>query len=378
MSFLPKFNLRSPLAAVFAPTERFFLRLVPLAPDLPAVGQVELALEGLAPFPLGQLYWGYCVAPDRTQAFVYAAHRRRFTAAETAAWAQADLVVPDILALIGAAYSRPTVAVFAGDRSLGGAAWSGRAPWPVAVHSRSFAEPPSKAMRQQFAAELAAKAQLTGAPVRFLAGRPQARNEGESLILELAGADGSVLVATTLVRAAQPALDVRDRDFLAGRRRDQNRGEAIGRVLMGGLAAAVLALACDVGALALRGLNGTQYRRAQQQAPFVQELETAHALSSRIDELAHRRLRFFEMLSSINELRPRSIQFTRTGTNGQRMLEIEAQTNSADDVGTFETALRKLATLDKVEIRDLRARDGVTTFALSVAFRSDSPPGGRR
>ena len=107
----------------------------------------------------------------------------------------------------------------------------------------------------------------------------------------------------------------------------------------------------------------------------MQKLEIANTLTSRVDDLTHRRLRFFEMLSTINEPRPRSIQFNRTGTNGHHALEIEAQTSSADDVGTYEQALRKIAALEKVEIHDLRAREGVTTFGLSVAFKVETAPG---
>jgi len=377
MSLLSKFNLRTPVAAVFAPTDRFFLRLVPLVPDLPAPGQVELALEGLAPFPAAQLYWGCCVAPDRTSALVYAAHRRRFTAEETAPWERAELVVPDLLALLGVAPAGPAILIQAGDNRLSGAVWSDKARWPVAVHTRAYAEPPTEDTRKQFAAELEAKAGLKDTPVKLVTGTPRARREGENLILELVDVAGSAVAATTVARIDQHALDIRDRAFLDKRRRDQNRGELIWKVLLGGVAAAGLAAVFDVGALTINLVNRAQHKRIELQAPFVQKLETAHTLTSRVDELTHRRLRFFEMLTTINESRPRSIQFNRTSTNGHHALEIEAQTTTADDVGTYEQALRKIAALEKVEIHDLRAREGVTTFGLSVAFKTETAtPGG--
>jgi hypothetical protein len=376
MRFVPKFNLSSAVAAIFAPTDRFFLRLVPLVPDLPAAGQVELALEEMAPFPAAQLYWGCCVAPDRTQALVYAAHRRRFTPEDTAAWERADVVVPDLLALLGSSPTGAAIIIQAGDNRLSGAAWSGQAAWPVAVHTRAFSEKPTEDSRRQFAAELASKAGLTGAPVRFVTGTPRARREGDSLFFELLDVAGSVIATTPVARADQNALDIRDPAFLEKRRRSQNRGEFIWKVLLGGVAAAVLAAVFDAGALTFSLLNRALHIRIAAQAPFVERLETAHTLVSRVDELAHRRLRFFEMVSTINESRPHSIQFTRTGTSGYHALEIEAQTNTADDVGTYESALRKLPALEKAEIHDLRARDGVTTFGLSVVFKIETAPGG--
>jgi hypothetical protein len=375
MRFLPNFNLRSPVAATFAPTDRFFLRLVPLAPELPAPAQVELALEGLAPFPAAQLYWGCCVARDRTSALVYAAHRRRFTAEETAAWERAELVVPDLLALLGAAPAGATMLVYASDHRLSGAVWSGQASWPVAVHTRTFAEPPAEDVRRQFAAELEGKAGLSGTPVRFVTGTPRARRDGDSLVLELVDAAGAVITATAVARAEQAGLDIRDPAFLDKRRRDRQRGEFVWKLLLAGGAAAALAAVFEAGALTFSLVNRSLHGRVALQAAVVEKLATANSLTSRVDELTHRRLRFFEMLSTINEPRPHSILFTRTGTSGRHGLEIEAQTNSADDVGTYEAALRRLAPLEKVEIRDLRARDGVTTFALTVAFKNETAAG---
>lgn len=375
MRLLPNLTLRSAVAAHFVPSDRFFMRFVPLAPDLPALAQAELALEGLAPFPPAQLYWGCCVAPDRTAALVYAAHRRRFTAEETAAWERADLAVPSLLTLLGAAPAGPAILVLVGETRLSGAAWAGTAPWPVAVHTREYGTAPTAEIRQKFAAELAAKAGLPDAPARYVTGTPRARREGDQLVFELTDAAGAVIATTGVPHADQDALDVRDRAFLEKRRRDRGRIEFVWRLLLAGGAAAGLALLLDLGALTFNVLDRALQARVTAQAPGVAKLETAHGLISRIDELTHRRLRFFEMLAAINTPRPHSISFTRTSTSGRNALEIEASTGSADDVGTYEAALRAMAALEKVEIRDLRARDGVTTFALSVAFKSETSAG---
>jgi len=375
MRLLPNLTLPSTVAAAFVPSDRFFMRFVPLAPDLPALAQAELALEGLAPFPPAQLYWGCCVSPDRTSALVYAAHRRRFTAEETAAWDRADLAVPDLLALLGSAPTGPSLLVHAGETRLNGAAWTTGAPWPVAVHTRDCGAAPTEENRRQFATELAAKAKLPAAPAHFVAGTSRARREGDRLVFELLDAAGKVIAVTAVAHADQDELDVRDRTFLDKRRRDRRRGDFVWRLLLAGGAAAGLALLLDLGALTFTLVDRGLQLRITAQAPLIQKLETAHGLTSRIDELTHRRLRFFEMLAAINAPRPKSITFTRTGTNGRNALEIEASTGSTDDVGTYETALRALPVLEKVEIRDLRAREGVTTFALSVAFKADANTG---
>jgi hypothetical protein len=307
---------------------------------------------------------------------VYAAHRRRFTAEETADWERADLAVPDLLPLLGAAPVGPALLIVTGHKHLAGAAWTaGRSDWPAAVHARGFAEAPSEQDRRQFAAELAARAGLADVPVTWLDGRPQARREGDKLIFEQVDPTGAILTVTATGQQEQDVLDVRDRTFLGRRRAERRRGEFLWKVLRTGMQAAALALVFELGSLTLLLVDRAQQTRLAAQAPVVGKIETAHGLASRIDELTHRRLRFFEMLAAINEPRPASIQFTRTGTSGRNGLEIEAQTGSADDVGVYEAALRNLSMLEKVEIRDLRARDGVTTFGLTLVFKPDAAAG---
>ena len=74
-----------PRQVVLLPDAHFFVRAVPvtegaLAADVAA--QAELAVESLAPFPIGQLYYGHHWLPGAGHALVYAAYRKRFTAEE--------------------------------------------------------------------------------------------------------------------------------------------------------------------------------------------------------------------------------------------------------------------------------------------------------
>jgi hypothetical protein len=79
------------------------------------------------------------------------------------------------------------------------------------------------------------------------------------------------------------------------------------------------------------------------------------------------------MLVMINQNRPASIQFIRATTTGLNTLEIEAQTANAADVGQYEAVLRASQQLAGVETRDLRSREGVTSFILTVTFRPALP-----
>ena len=76
-----------------------------------------------------------------------------------------------------------------------------------------------------------------------------------------------------------------------------------------------------------------------------------------------------EMLDAINRPRPASILFTHVATASRTALEIQAQTSAAADIAAYEASLRKLPGVAAVETRDLRAREGTTTFGLAVSFK---------
>ncbi|WP_438480161.1 hypothetical protein [Oleiharenicola lentus] len=377
MSFLSALSAPSPAAALFVPSDRFFLRLVPLAPELPAADQAQLALDGSAPFPPAQLYWGCCVSPDRTQALVYAAHRRRFSAEEVKAWDRAGLVVPSIVVLCGASPAKgPCVCVVEEGNALHGAVWAENATWPAHVQARSHAEKPDAAALEKFAAELAAKAGVSDARVLHVTATPTARWEDDRLIFEQQNG-ASLIKGPAMAKADADALDVREREFLLKHREEKRRGALIWKLMLAGGAAAVLALLCELGALGFMVVTKMQDARAKEREPLVQRLDVANALVNRVDELTQKRLRYFEMLTFVNDRRPASIQFSRTSNNGRSGLDIEAQTTNAGDVGTFENALRSTAEIQSATSSESRTREGVTTFTLKVAFKADftaAPP----
>src|SRR5258708_10466870 len=94
---------------VFLPDHLFFIRSIPVDTSAgPIAVQIELALEGLSPFAVAQLYYGYFLPPGAKSALVFAAYRKRFTQEQTDAWANADCVIPAFTALLAAAPGQST------------------------------------------------------------------------------------------------------------------------------------------------------------------------------------------------------------------------------------------------------------------------------
>ena len=357
---------------ILLPAERFMVRLVTLDPTAPTGAQVDLALEGFAPFPLTQMFYGYRLAPARDRALIFAAYRKRFSAAEIQDWAGAVVVLPAFLALLGNGPKTPAIRVWTDGAQVTALGWNGRDVLPVAVLSRETTEPVSAEFRAALVAELRTRAGLADVPVQDFAGPVGASFSAakETATLEArGGVNGATL---TLTRAELDAADVRDKDFLVGQRQELKRDLRLWRafqICVGGLAAALVLELGMVGAgFQLQKLKDT----VQQLAPAVQKIETAQALTIRIGEMSQRRLKPFEMLAVVNQNRPASIQFIRATTTGLNSLEIEAQTGNAPDVGQYEAVLRTAKEFSAVEMRDLRSREGITAFTLSVTFKPEA------
>jgi hypothetical protein len=128
----------------------------------------------------------------------------------------------------------------------------------------------------------------------------------------------------------------------------------------------------DVGAGVLGAVTKRREARIAAQAPDVRQTETAQTLANRIAELSEKRLKPFEMLALINPARPESVVFQRAVTRGLLKIEIEAQAQNAEDVGNYARSLKEQPGVASAAARDIRAREGITSFILDVEFKAEA------
>lgn len=353
----------------FVPSDRFIWRTVPLSPQEDAAPQVELAVESLGPFPPAQLYWGYLISAARDRALIYAAHRRLFSAEEMADWNEAELVIPDLIALCSVPDAGPAVIVRAAGTALGGVAWDQPEAGPAGALAREFAAEPNDDERRAFSDELAERAGVTSVTPRFVSGRPEARRSSDGIEIRLLGPDDIVVSSVTLPESARDELDVRDRALLAEIRRESQRSLLLWRVLLAGAFLAAAALLLEIGSAALSYHEGRLTAEANAQLPEVQRLEAANTVALKIDDLTRRQFKPLEMLAALNEIRPGSVWFQKVTSKDASTLEIEAQTNNANEMEAYLDALHNLPSLADAESHNQRSRDGITSFVLTVRFK---------
>ena len=354
-----------PGTIVLVPGDRFFLKELTLDSATPAAGQVEIALEESSPFPLAQMYHGFVASADGRRALAYAAYRRRFTPGENAEWAEAAMVLPDFLALLGPVPTAASIVIQPHAGGLNGAAWDGQSSLPVAVMVQSVAEPTEMHI-SEMAAQLQKRGGIPGVDVRRLSGPVGAGLTSEGGVVFRVGGEETCRLAAPAVAAA----DVRDKEFLDTRIREGRRRRGWWTALMAVAALWALAVGVEI-ANAVFGMRTRQDTAAvAQRADEAARIETADSVARRVEDLTARPERPFEWLAVASAARPRSVQFLRTSSRGDRTLEIEAQTADAADAGVYEASLRQLPQVERVETRELRAREGMTSFVMAVKFKA--------
>ncbi len=361
-----------PPKVVLLPDTAFFTRVVPVGAGLAAAEaatQIELALEGMAPFPLAQLYYGWFRPDGAEQALVFAAYRRRFTAEQTAEWADAQAVLPAFAAVLGAKTAPGTTILLAAPGSLTAVHWT--APGvPAQVTVRAVAPEASDEERAAGRAELI---RGLGGSVQVidLAAAPAAqpvRGDGE-LAFKAEGFDSQ------LPAAIAAALDVRDKAELAALRAARRRDVLLWRITLGCAAALGLLL---LGEFALVGGKAWQKVRLGQydaQKALVEKITGLHEHSSKIDDLVTKRLLPIEMVNLLDEKRPGEVQFTRVQADQARGLYaivVEGTTSNAAQLNVYEAALKaQTAAIDRVE-NSIQIRGERATFVMTVTFKPEA------
>ncbi|MBC8010861.1 MAG: hypothetical protein H7067_12285 [Burkholderiales bacterium] len=365
MSALSKYLPSLPPAppVVLARADAFFTRRVPLAPGEPVGPQVSLALEGMAPFPPEQLYYGHLTGADGQSALVFAAFRRRFSAEETEAWDSAAMVTPEFVPLLPTRPSGDGLTLHVGAARVTALAWKAGADLPAAVVVRVGGSEISESLLDE--ARSRAELPLYAEVIR-IEGEPLLVAAGEGAFESRVGEASH----GALPESWSTSMDVRDPEFLNERRLAAVRDLWLWRGLLGAAAVLVFSATLHIGSGVLGLLTRSRENLIATQKPVVEQISAAQLLANRIGELSEKRLMPFEMMALINPPRPESVVFQRAVTRGLLGLEVEAQAANAEDVGAYENALRALPALASVSTRDVRARDGVTSFVITIEFKS--------
>ncbi len=357
-------------AVILLTGERFFVRRIPIAPDSPTAPQVELALEAISPFPLEQMFHGHVIDRAQQHALVYSAYRRNFSAAEQADWSSAESVLPDFLmhVFVPRGSQATNATLHETDAALTAIAWDRESELPALILHRPTSDENREQSKTELLAELARRTQIDLEDLSIVSGPITSQlNDKRSVLLSCEGHTTPPLNATFLAQA-----DVRDGQVLAIKRRANRSASLWGNTFTLLIVALILCLVMELGMIVTSRLLDSRQAQLDERNPAIEKIESAQNLANRLETLAAEQLRPFEMLAAINAPRPSSVEFLRVNTRGPLQLEIDAQTTNANDLRTYEAALKSLPFIDSVTISDSRSRSGRTTFSLEVKFKPRS------
>lgn len=381
MSASPLAFLRTappPPKVVVLPDALFFTRSVPVPAGAGAAevaALVELALEAASPFPVAQLYYGWLRGEGTDHALVFAAYRRRFTAEQIAEWEGADLVLPGLAVVAGASVEPATTLIVASADGFTGLHWAA-AGAPTRVISVTVA--PETAEADRAAAREGLIRQMGGSKAVRDLSFPEAVGAVSDGVKSFRAGDLTIQFS----EAVAATLDVRDKLELAQLRQAQRRDLTLWRVALGGVAALGLLAVGEVALVAGAAWERSRQAIVKTQRPTVEKIEAADSLARRIEELATKRLRPFEMVAILvgddGKRKPAEIWFTRVVTTPASIysLAIEASSSDAAQVSGYTAALRALPAVERAEVTNLKTAGNTATFILEVSFKPEAlnPP----
>jgi len=359
-----------PPRVALLPDAVFFSRSLPIPAGSTrgeVVAQVGLALESLSPFPLAQVYFGYFWPEGADHALAFAAYRRRFTVEQVEEWRGREHVVPAFAAVLGCPVEPATTIVLASAEGLTAVHWA-HGPVPTSVQHQPLAPDAPETERAEVRARLL-RAAGESARVIDLSAPPLPVGAGERELAFTVGDLRSVIPAEVA-----DALDVRDKAELAALARGRRRDMMLWRVAFGTVAACLLMALGEAVLLGAGVWQKARLAKVAAQRPTVAHIMGEQELASRIDDLSTKRLLPLEMISAAapevaEPKAPPSIQFLHATANTLDSIQIEAQTTNAGEIAGYKTALEQTPGIERVEIRDQRARDNVVTFLLVITFK---------
>lgn len=364
-----------PPRVVLLPDELFFVRSIPIAEnatEADVTGQVELALESLAPFALAQMYYAHHWKRGARTALIYASYKKRFSNDQASGWEDAEVVLPVFATLLNAKVEASTTILLTTEQSITGIHWGEGPQLPSQIVTRAWSldtgEIERAALREQLLKSLGGTRNLIE-----LNTAPVAERDGSVSDLKFIADQ----IKSTFTREELDALDIRDKTELNALRRARSRDLFFYRAFVTCVAVIILSGLLELGLIGGRIWHRSNQRLVNKQAPVVADIMRAQSLSTRIAELSTKRLRPFEMIAFVQDKKPRTVLFDRTTTTGLLTLEIEATTSNPGDVGVFQSALRQLPQLSDVAIQNQVTRPEGSTFRMIVTFKADANLGGQ-
>lgn len=372
MQLPARFKLTVPTRkVVLLPDTHFFCRTVPvpaLASPAEVAAQIEITLEGMAPFPVAQMYHGHYWRPGARNALVYAAYRKRFPSEQVETWAEAEAVMPAFASMLHAKVAGSTTLLIWTEKTLTAIRWEDPNDAPISVHARELPPDFKPEDRDLLRDDLL---RISGASIHVV------ESEAAPALDSAGSQDDEYLFRSTsydsnFTREEIDVLDVRDKEELQSRRRARARDLILWRVLLGCAATIALCVLLEGTIFGLGLWQKNRERVVRNQTPQVEKIKQTNSLVLQVEERSTKRIRPFEMLTLLDGKLPASVVFSRATVKDLYTLEIEATATNPSDMDLFRVTLNSLPFCESVEVKLQGAQAGRNPFRATVKFKPNA------
>lgn len=321
----------------------------------------ELSMEGLSPFPIEQLYWGFLYDPSAGSILLYAAYKERIKKAGFDQFDSYLWVLPDFATLGGASFNQPTTLSLQSDSGSAEIVYakSGEA-LPSMVTARGLDHHSShpEGHSAAFPLKLAfTEVNEQGLPTFSF----EAADRGS------AEPDGH-WKALTPPESALWRADIREPLFKKNERNSRKASRWVSRATA--YAALFALLLCLLEGMLFLGQLWQDSRNAiiATQSPEVRRIEDKQSLMNKLDQVAQNELRPIAILEALNQLRPAGIYFTSTITEGQNRIIIDGIATTINELNAYTDALRASGKFVLANEPKTLTRGGRTTFTATLDY----------
>ena len=350
----------------------------------------ELGAEEISPFNLEQLNWGYFYDEETQRLFLYVAYdqKLRSVMADSETY---DYVLPDFAQSFGLKFEQPTLIFLLHESTLTGVLLPPNDPIPQTVvgvsldvdFSKDDLENAKQQVAQRIQDQVNRLSEGTLANPIFdynsveVSDKIYTRNwdykeskvKPANELIPYNGESGSPWLIPVPGSNVLWALDIRKAD--AKEQLVKKHGWTLwywrASVLVV-LLFFVLAF-LEVGLVGLSKWNEKEYAVAKELEPQAEKVQEKADILAKINQVTTNQLLPFEMLESINPLRPSDIHFTRFTAEAGNILQVDAVSASPTAVNRYKEQLEDSGFFNFVEISNTRVQNNRTTFRLRAEFK---------
>lgn len=340
----------------------------------------ELSLEGISPFPLANLCWGYLSHPSSPHVLVYASYRERLREQGYEDLDQYHQVFPGFITRFGQTFERAAISFLFENCSLSALFFQKNNPVPEKIISRSLEkENPDAAALLDMRENLIKTGDTSGyLPEEGVWIGVDHRIDVDGMVRFLHRPEGMTGddLSTASPQFYTPALDERS-VWVADVRshafsRQSFRARRTSRRLWQGAVVAMVAVAillvAETSTFITNLWTHSREKQVEARAEEALRIESRFDLLQKVDQFAQQEIKLFEMLDILNRLRPASVHFTRASSDAYNQVSVQGEGTNVEEVNRYGEQLLGSPLIAEANIKVV-SRRGKAPFSMQVSFQ---------